>query len=144
MTEQLKELEQFNAHQESTRKRTEFIAKSIFLMSGGALTVSIGLFLRKEAPTIVGHHLPLLKGAWFAFFLSIVAYIIVFGLMVIRDYIFGERWRRRLQGEAVDVSGNPGWIDTLMWIFATLAVLSFVFGMGALAWVSIGTIGKTS
>ena len=45
-------LELFNAHQEDVRRRADSLAKSIFVLSGGTLTVSIGVFTGSSAPDL--------------------------------------------------------------------------------------------
>lgn len=135
-TDHLKETELFNAHQEDSRKRAEFMAKSVFLIGGTALTLSINLFLGKDAPKIQPQDLHILQFAWGALFCSIVGYIAVLSGMLIRDYTFGERWRKQLHGEEVDTSGTPGGLDALMWVFGSVSVLSLLAGLGGLAWVS--------
>lgn len=137
----LKRLELFNAHQEDTRKRTEFLAKSTFLISGAALSLSISLFLGKDAPTLSSCQIWLLRSAWLALFFSIVGYVSVVSVMLIRDYRFGERWRKSLQDPSVDASGNPGALDTIMWGLGVLSVLALLYGIGALALVSSSLIG---
>ena len=134
-------LELFNAHQEDSRKRTEFLAKSVFLISGAALTLSINLFLGKEAPSLTSCLVTLLRSAWLALFASILGYVFVMSVMLIRDYRFGERWRKSLNGQPTDVSGTPGCLDTLMWLLGIVSILSLVYGMGALAWVASSLIG---
>lgn len=139
--DQLKSLELFNAHQEDTRKRTEFLAKSVFLISGAALTLSINLFLGKDAPALDSCHISLLRFGWLALFFSILGYVLVMSVMLIRDYRFGERWRKSINGTQVDVSGTPGGFDTVMWLLGTLSIISLLAGLGALAWVASSLIG---
>lgn len=137
----MNDLELFNAHQEDTRKRTEFLAKSVFLISGAALTLSINLFLGKEAPLLSSCLAGLLRFGWAALFLSIVGYVLAISIMMIRDYRFGERWRRSLHGSKEDVTGSPGALDALMWILGTLSILCLLTGLGVLAWVSVSLVG---
>jgi len=138
----LSDREQFNTHQADNRARTDMLAKSIFLLSGGALTISIGIFLRKEAPEIPADLICLLKISWFFLALSIVAYIFVLSLMIIRDYFAGERWRERLDGKQVDVSGSPGWWDRLMWYSGVIGVTSFLAGFSMLCWFAMSLLGR--
>ena len=78
MTDRWKELELFNTHQEDSRKRTEFLAKAIFLISGGALSLSINLFLGEKSPKVPLEFLDVLRYAWYALFASMAGYILVF------------------------------------------------------------------
>ena len=139
--DQLKNIELFNAHQEDSRKRTEFLAKSVFLISGAALTLSINLFLGKDAPSLTAFLAMLLRSAWLALFVSILGYVIVMSVMLIRDYRFGEHWRKSINGHQIDVSGMPDWLDPLMWVLGIMSILALVYGMGALAWISSSLIG---
>ena len=45
-------IDRFSAYQTDTRQRVDTLIKSIFVLSGGALTISIGVFLRHEAPKL--------------------------------------------------------------------------------------------
>lgn len=45
-------LDRVSAHLTDTRQRVDTLIKSIFVLSGGALTISIGVFLRHEAPQL--------------------------------------------------------------------------------------------
>jgi hypothetical protein len=139
--DQVKNLELFNAHQEDSRKRTEFLAKSVFLISGTALTLSVNLFLGKDAPLLTSDLATLLRSAWLALFVSILGYVFVMSVMLIRDYRFGECWRKSINGHQTDVSGTPGYLDTLMWVLGVVSILGLVYGIGALAWVSSSLIG---
>lgn len=143
MCDDWKELEQFNAHQEDTRKRSEFLAKAIFLISGSALTLSINLFLGDKAPKISLELLCLLRQAWIALFGSIAGFVIVFCVMIIRDYTFGERWRQQLRDPSQEVA-HMKWPDITMWSIGTLSVLTFLIGLAELAWVSCSLLSKAS
>lgn len=140
----MNQLQQFNEHQEGTRKRLEFWAKSIFLISGAGLTLSANLFLGKEAPILSKCLADLLKFSWIVLFLSIVTGMLTVSVMMIRDYLFGERWRRHLRGHVEDVTGSPGALDALMWIFGVFSLLCLLVGLGALAWVSVSLVGVRS
>lgn len=138
----LKEVEIFNVHQEDARKRTEFLAKAVFLIAGSALTLSINLFLSADAPKLSLDYVCILRNGWWALFASMMLYILVLSVMLIRDYAFGERWRKKLNGQNVDASGNPGWPDAIMWVLGILAIAAFFFGLGSLAWISSALLGK--
>lgn len=140
----LKEVEIFNAHQEDTRKRAEFLAKAVFLIGGGALTLSINLFLSTNAPKLSSDYVCILRNGWWALFVSMMLFVLVLGVMLTRDYAFGERWRKKLNGQNIDVSGSPSWPDVIMWALGILAIIAFFFGLGSLAWVSSALLGKVA
>lgn len=140
--DRFKGFEIFNAHQEDSRKRTEFLAKAVFLIGGGALTLSINLFLGSNAPKLSPDFVCILRNGWWALFVSMMLYILVLAVMLMRDYVFGERWRKKLHGESVDARGVPGWPDVVMWVLGILGMLVFFYGLGSLAWVSSALLGK--
>lgn len=144
MSNDPQELDQFNSHQEDTRKRTDSLAKSVFLLSGGALTLSIGVFLRKESQEIPMELVTWLKRAWFSLFMSITLFVLVLSVMIIRDYYFGELWRKELNGKANSSENSPGCFDVIMWVLGLLAILCFLFGFGALAWVACSLLTKVT
>lgn len=102
------------------------------------------MFIGKDAPKVDESALFMVTWGWRALFGSIVSYLIVIGTMMIRDYRFGERWRSRINGEIVDASGKPGWLDVVMWIFGIASALSLVAGLGLLAWVSSSLLGVSA
>lgn len=134
------ELAMFNEHQAGTKRAAEFFAKSIFLLSGGALTLSVTLFLGKDAPTVPPELVINLKLAWWTLFASVVSYVCMLGVMLIRDYCFGEIWRKRLNGHNVDATGQPGFADKLMWLLGAIGTSAFLFGLCSLAYVSTSLI----
>lgn len=135
--------EMFNQHQEDSRKRTEFLAKSVFLLSGSALSFSISIFLGDKAPKIPADLLSTLKIGWWALFFSMACYVLVICTMLMRDYSFGERWRKSMRGIVVEnLDGEPGMAEAMMWILGTMGILSTMTGFCCLAIVSTALIGK--
>lgn len=137
----MNDLEQFNAHQEDSRKRMEFLMKSVFLISGVALTLSMDLFLGKGVGQVSACLVGLLQFGWMALFLSIVSGVLTISTMMIRDYLFGERWRKSFQGHKVDLTGTPGCFDVVMWVLGPFSIICLLVGLGALAWVSVSLVG---
>lgn len=125
-----------NAHQEDNRKRTEFLAKSIFLISGGTLSLSMTMFLGKDAPALTSTLSNLLRAAWITLFMSMVGYILVISVMIIRDYIHGEQWRKVLHKKLESIDAAPGTSDVIMWILGVGSIISFITGMALVAYVA--------
>lgn len=133
----------FNQHQEDSRKRTEFLAKSVFLLSGGALSFSITVFLGDKAPKLTPELVAVLKTGWWALFASMAAYLFVICTMLIRDYLFGERWRDSMNGADVkNLSGKPGWLEGIMWSFGIVGIITTMYGFYCLATVSTALLSK--
>lgn len=142
MERELKSLELFNAHQEDSRKRTDGLAKAVFLISGGALSLSVSLFTGDRAKAVPPDLVDVLRGAWIALFVSVAAYVLVISLMLIRDYRIGENWRKSLNGKlASEGIDDPGVLEFLMWACGTIGILSLLFGLASLVCVANGIIG---
>jgi hypothetical protein len=133
-------LELFNAHQEDVRRRADSLAKSIFILSGGTLTVSIGIFTGSSAPTLTSDLSCILKASWWGLFLAIIFLVLTLIVIIARDYAFGERWRRQLNGQNIDVSGNPTFIEVVIWAFGIIGTLAFLGGILGQAYVASNVI----
>jgi hypothetical protein len=132
-----KELDLFNRHQEDTRKRIDTIARSVFLISGGALTVSLSIFLKTDRPKLSASLLPVLQLSWYALFYCLVAFVLVMVFMVLAAYFFGERWRRRLRDKTIDASGWSPRLSFVAWFFGITGMIGFLVGLGCLAYVAV-------
>ncbi len=136
------ELEQFNAHQEDVRRRVDSLVRSIFLLSGGALTLSIGLFAGGKVQLHDQALLECLRQSWWALFVSITLLTAALVSIIIRDYAFGERWRRQLDGGPE--AAHYMWQEWLIVTLAILGILVFLGGMLGLAWVATGYLVRTN
>jgi cellulose synthase/poly-beta-1,6-N-acetylglucosamine synthase-like glycosyltransferase len=130
------DLEMFNAHQEDVRRRADFLAKSIFILSGGTLTVSIGIFSGSHAPALSC----ILKASWWGLFLAIIFLALTLITIIARDYAFGERWRKKINGQNIDVSGNPTFVEKVIWVLAIICTLAFLAGILGQAYVASNVI----
>src|SRR5665647_740545 len=83
-------IDRFSAYQTDTRQRVDTLIKAIFVLSGGALTISIGVFLRHEAPQLTPRITELLQYSWYLLFFSLAAAAIVLFIMVVQGYYIGE------------------------------------------------------
>lgn len=131
------DIELFNAHQEDVRKRADSIAKSVFLIAGTALTLSINMFLGKDAPKSITPDIAFaIRSAWVLLFISVACFVGVLSVMVVRDYRFGERWRSQLNGLKSDADDSPGRLDVLGWVLAVVGMVGLLGGLAVLAIVS--------
>ena len=134
-----KERELFEAAAQDIRKRTEFLAKAVFLLSGGALTVSMGIFLGGEHPTKLPLALqPLLKSSWHALLYSMACYVLVIAIMIFRDYVAAENWRRVLHGKKrFFITHIPYYVaDAILWTLGIGGLIYCFKGFAGLAKVS--------
>ena len=129
-------LEEFNKHQLDVRTRTDTLAKAIFVLAGGALSISIGLFLNsktKLSPEIVGY----LQCSWVLLTLVIISLVLMLFTIITRDYFFGERWRRSLhKNYDGKVENHKPW-DVAIWSFALVALVCFLIGFSLLSMSAI-------
>lgn len=130
------DFELFNAHQEDVRRRADSLARAIFVLAGGTLTLSITIFTGEKAPELNTDLMCALKASWWALFLSILFLVLTLTTIIARDYALGERWRKKLNGENVDASGNPTMIEVVIWILAIAGLLAFLMGLLGQAYVA--------
>lgn len=133
----MEELAQFNQHQQDARGRLDTIAKSVFLLAGGALTLSINAFTGKDALPLSCELATHLKISWGFLFYSMVAFLLVIASVLLDMFVFGERWRKQLDGGQEALRFR---IEVFQIILAVTALISFIFGFGFMAYVAIGML----
>lgn len=137
------ENEQFNAHQADLRGRADSLVRAIFVIAGGSLTVSIGLFTDSSRELQTEGLILLLQLSWGALFASILSLTLSLLTIIYRDYAFGERWRQKLDGFRRDAPNDTGWREILIWIFASIGFVCFFIGMVGLALVASAAMSNT-
>lgn len=135
-------VDRINAYQTDTRQRVDTLVKSIFLLSGGALTISISIFLRDGAPAVPSHLMDLLSWAWLLLFWSLAGATLILFMMIVQGYLLGELWKEQSSTGVERISSHKGLLATrwFNWIVGVSAVLSFLVGLAFVARVSIGVI----
>lgn len=136
------EYEQFNAHQEDLRRRADSLVRAVFVLSGGALTVSIGLFGGSSRLQLSQDLIPILQASWWGLFASILCLASSLFMIIVRDHAFGERWRQKLYGSREDAPNDPGWRELLIWVLAIIGYVSFLLGMLGLAYVASAEVSN--
>ncbi|MCG7900719.1 MAG: hypothetical protein JAY85_19945 [Candidatus Thiodiazotropha weberae] len=134
------DIELFNAHQEDLRRRATSLANSIFVISGGTLTLSITIFTSGSAPKLSQDLAPVLKFSWVGLFLAIVIAVIALTTIIARDYAFGERWRRAIKSRSNKDIGSPVIIEIILWAMALASLMCFLSGMLGQAYVAYNLI----
>lgn len=135
------DLEMFNQHQQDTRNRTDSLFKAILILAGGSLTVSIGLFLQQDRLPLSEYSLIAIRISWWFLFAAIIFGTLTLYVIIMRDYFFGERWRKQLDGDAgINGSDTPGYTEILILLFGNLGILFFIFGILCLAFVATSTV----
>lgn len=134
------EYEQFNAHQEDARRRADSLVRAIFVLAGGALTISIGFFGDSSVSTLTEKLILILQASWWALFASIISLASALVVVISRDYAFGELWRQKIDGKRQDTPNSPGWLELMIWTLSIIGFFSFIFGMVGLAYVATSTV----
>lgn len=135
------DIEIFNNHQADTRNRADSLVKAILIIAGGSLSISIGIFLQEGRVPLTVHTRIILEISWWLLFLSIVSGVLTLYTIIMRDYLFGERWRKQIAGDVhVDASSKPRWMEVLILLFGHIGVICFVIGILCLAYVATTAI----
>ena len=137
-----KTVDRINVYQADTRQRVDTLIKSVLVLSGGALTISIGIFLREKAPHLNDELMHVLQFSWGLIFYALAASVIVTFFMICQGYYFGELWKKMLGSGEDAISKNRVLFVSrvLNWFFGITGLIAFLAGLGALAYVSIKAI----
>ena len=130
------QLELFNTHQEDVRRRADSLCRAIFVLAGGTLTVSIGIFTRESAPKLPQSLSCVLIASWCALIAAIIFLALALSVIIARDYALGERWRKKIAGQNIDASGSPTIVEILILVLAVFGLLMFIGGMLGQAYVA--------
>lgn len=131
-------LEQFNLHQQDVRSRVDSLARAVFVLSGGALSISIGLFSNHSDITQYAKFV--LKLSWWSLTITILSLVVMLFLVIARDYIFGEQWRNQLDGNNESANGRHPVADSFIWLFAVMGLVGFVVGYIGLAYTATSAL----
>jgi hypothetical protein len=136
-------IDRFTAFQTETRHRVDTLIKSIFVLSGGALTISIGVFLRKEAPALTPKITELLQYSWCLLFFSLAAAAVISFVMIVQGYYVGELWKKAQETGKNEIETNCALklSRILNWFFGITGFISFLVGLSMLAIASTAAIG---
>jgi hypothetical protein len=133
-------LEQFNLHQQDVRSRTDSLAKAVFVLSGGALSISIGIFSNNN--NMPEYAAAILKISWWSLTTTIISLVIMLFIVIGRDYLFGERWRKQLRGDLASANKSNTLIDIFIWLFAVVALIAFIVGFIGIAFTASAVVGN--
>src|SRR5258708_4202689 len=92
-----KQLDGLYAYRSETRQRVDTLIKAMFVLSGGALTISIGIFLRPDHPILDGRHITMLHWSWGLFVASVICSSLLMFIMICQGYYEGGMWARMIE-----------------------------------------------
>ncbi len=137
-----KVIDRFTAYELDTRQRVDTLIKSIFVLSGGALTISIGVFLRHEAPQLASETIQLLKWSWYLLFTSLTASVLVLFIMICQGYYVSALWNQYAKtGEnELETSKLLKASRVFNWVTGISGFVAFLVGLWLLALVSVSAV----
>ncbi len=137
-----KVIDRFTTYEIDTRQRVDTLIKSIFLLSGGALTISIGVFLRNEAPQLPADITQTLEWAWYLLFSSLATSSLVLFVMIIQGYYVNSLWAQyQKTGEnKLETSCLLKSTRIINWVVGVGGFVAFLVGLGLLAVVSVKAV----
>lgn len=109
------------------RSRVDTLAKAIFLIAGGAVTLSVNLYLNKR--DILCCVVAYLKISWISLLASIVLFSFVIGFMILQGYICGEFYRAKIRNRDFSDAEPARWLDVISLIIGILGFVAFIVGM---------------
>lgn len=128
---------ELNAHQTKVGEQIVSLVKSVFILSGTALTISIGLFNSPIALLLSTEAKCALKISWVSFFASIMILVISFSLIVLENYRFGMHWLDFVKSKESRRVEGGNYIVKLIPVLLGFGILLFLLGMSGLAWTAI-------
>ncbi len=114
------------------RARVDSIANALFLVAGGALSVSMAVLLRKDAPEISGPAKCLVSFSWYCLLYSVLAFLLIKGILVVQAY--------KLHGEAPNKEAWRLVTTYANWFLGISGIVVFVLGMILLVNAAVGAL----
>lgn len=116
-----------NASFRDVRSRVDTLAKSVFLIAGGAVTLSINLYLNKK--DVLSCISAYLKISWVSFLISMGLFSIVLGLLIIQGYKCGEFYREKIRNCDKSDAEPSRWLDRVALYVGIVGFIAFLVGM---------------
>jgi hypothetical protein len=134
-----KAIDRILQHETDTRQRVDTLIKAIFVLSGGALTISIGLFLRSGAPQLSEALIRVLQQSWWLLFYSLAASATVLAIMIFQGYRYVALWKKAFNENSGQISDSFLLKLTRIanWSLGVTGFTAFLIGLALLAYVSV-------
>jgi hypothetical protein len=136
---ELKHFELYHEYDKNVRARVDTIAKGIYLIGGGALTLSIGIFTRPDRPILDLSNIILLKISWGSLFLSVTSLMLVQLILLIRMSAYSAAWGKKLKKEPTTLPNQVG-SEIAAWGFGLLGFGACILGLFLLSFVSVSVL----
>jgi hypothetical protein len=109
------------------RTRVDTLAKSIYLIGGGAIVLSVNLYLAKKNQ--LDKILCYLKTSWILFGLSILLFAVVTGCLIVQAYRNTEYYREKIASDQKIEEQPKRCFDYAALVFGVLGFLLFALGL---------------
>ena len=127
-------IENNNDDWKELRSRVDSIANAIFLVAGGALSLSITVILgNRTAHYITAQVLSLTKDAWYFLLAAIILFLLLKAYLVWQAYL--------LLSEASFLNRHRVALNLIGWCIGIIGFIAFALGMVAIVWSAIVAIG---
>lgn len=111
------------------RARVDSIANALFLVAGGALSVSIAVLLSKDGPKLDSAPKCMITFSWYLLLYAVVAFVLIKGILVIQAYKLNVNSPNRSTWHAVTTGAN--------WFLGISGLIFFAIGMFLLVTVAV-------
>ena len=111
------------------RARVDSIANALFLVAGGALSVSIAVLLSKDGPKLDAAPKCMIAVSWYLLLYAVVAFVLIKGILVIQAYKLNVNSPNAPAWHAVTTGAN--------WFLGISGLVLFAIGMFLLVTVAV-------
>jgi len=138
--EQNKAWDLYNQFSRETRARADGLVRAVLLVSGGALTLSIGAFLKQDTPYLSPACVNLLHWSWVLLIASMVLAVFTVFVGVLSSDLHGKRWLSWLNNGRLGELKQPRASGYIQWFIGIIALVTHWLGLGLLAFIAIQVI----
>lgn len=137
-----KSYEMWNTYLRDTRSHANGLMRAALIVAGGALTLSVGAFLRDKPPSLTPELFCILKLAWVLLTLSMVGVLTVSLILLASSDLHGRRWGAWLKNERRGELKQPTIAPWATWVIGLLTFICLIGGLGFLAYVAVNGVIK--
>jgi hypothetical protein len=116
----------------------------LLLVSGGALAISIAVFLPVGGPEVDGVELVLLQAAWWLLLGSIFCVLSVMVVIVVSGAVHGRKWGMWLKAKSGAPLRQPRIVHFVGWPLGLASVVFCVLGLVAFALLAVHVVAGAS
>ncbi len=128
----------FNDFNKEFRGRIDSLIKSVFIICGGILSITIGAFLAKDSPQLSIASIGSIQTSWIALSASIIGSLLTMFLLIIAQAQTSEQMKKRIESKntRLTVHKNPLWLRVLIWSVGIISFILCIFGLAVIAYAA--------